>query len=243
MVDWSTWVWASMWSYVFIAIFVIITIAITIFHIWEDHRYPKAAKNIKTAQLKNQALIDMASDDGYEDIVPARELIHEGILETKSLTKGSEPWVGFLPRAVDVESLEVGSGKDKQKTAQVIEWTAKMATRKLTLRGAKVPIWHAYRGKTVVLSLFGIVAIELLEELAKAFPSTFAVVDILAVKNYFGLPWDQTQRSAQGQRRENMGFKKGLRWGKQEGLKTIAMIFLIAAILLVFAVIILWMMK
>ena len=236
--DDSTWWWLQISLWVTIAL-VIAIIVIIVYHLWEEHRYPREAKQIKQAALKNKPLIDMAGDDGYEDFVVGSEFIHEGILETKPLTKSSEPWVGFLPRQTEIDKIEVASGKDAEKTMQVLAWLAKMSSRKLYLRGAKVPVWHAYRGKTVAISLLGLVAIEMLEELAKAFPSIFASVDQLAIKNYFDLPWDQTQRSAQGQRRENVGFKKGLKWNKQEGLKTVAFMFIVGGVLLVFAVIIL----
>ena len=126
-----------------------------------------------------------------------------------------------IKRFGSLEGLEVSSGKDKEKTAAVIRWLSKLACRRLIWRNAKTPVWFAYRGKTVLISLFGIVAMEALNTLSAQLPELFVSVDLLAVKTWFEMPWDQTQRSAQGQRRENVGFKKGKKWNSQEGLKSI----------------------
>jgi hypothetical protein len=221
-VDYATWAWASAWSYIIIAIITIGLISITVYHFWEEHRYPLESKRIKQAKIKGKPGIILGGDDGYADYVCSDEFIHEGVLESKPIGgKKGEPWVGFLPREDDLESLVVAEGKDKEKTAAVIKWLGHMASRRLTWRDAKTPIWFAYRGKTILISLFGIVAMEFLNTMSAQLPDLFVAVDLLAVKTWFDMPWDQTQRSAQGQRRENVGFKKGKKWNSQEGLKQI----------------------
>ena len=240
--DDATFIWLQI-SFWIVAALVVSVIAVVALYLWSEHRYPLESKKTKRASTKNKPVIILGGDDGFADVVVGEDFVHEGILESKPITKSGEPWVGFLPREGEIDELEVEKGKDKEATKKVIEWVGKMASRKLTLRGAKVPIWFAYRGKTVVMSLLGLVAIELVEEFEKSMPTVFASVDLLQVKNYFNLPWDQTQRSAQAQRKENMGFKKGLKWNRQEGLKTIAMMFIIGAIILLFAVVVLYMVK
>lgn len=237
LVDPATYVWAQT-AIIYIAVLLIAVIAIVAFHFWWDHRYPREAKQQRDCKLGGKPGLFLAGDDGYLDFIKASALVHEGGLETKPLEKNGDPWVGFLPREVEMDELSVSEGKSKEDTKLVIDWVARMSRRKLTMRDGKFPVWFGYRGKTVLISLMGLVARDLIDGLAAAMPKLFATVDLLAVKNYFDMPWDQTQRSAQGQRRENIGFKKGLKWNKAEGLKTVAMMFIIGAIILVFAVIV-----
>lgn len=224
-----TYFWLRISFYAFGAA-VVAFLALVGYNLWQNHRTPmecKTLKNISLGKTPRAALL-MGGDDGYYDLLGPKEMIHEGIAVTKPIAKDKSPWYGLIGRPVTVTDIEVGEGKDKDKTVALANWLLNQASRKMYLRHARIPLWLGYRGKSVLTSIMGLVALELLETLNKAMPDTFGTVDVAAIKNLFSLPWDQTQQDALGELRYKDGWKAREKWSKgTEGFKQLLMYLIV----------------
>lgn len=209
-----------------------------IWAIWEIWLTPKESKMLRKASRKKRALIVLASDDGNYDFNYLDRLGDEGRAKTNS------KWAGFLPRsqreqqisltaeipdkATEQEKKEIAQGVEDAK--QLAEFISTLNIRKGFLRHARVPIWFGYSGKAILTSLFGLVGLEMTENLiadpekTKALPKDhFWSVDIQQIKSLFSLSWNQAQIRAHEIDFENIGYQRASKKMKtREGLLMLA---------------------
>jgi len=209
--------------------------------VYEHWLTPMESKALRTATRKKRPLMVLAGDDGYADIVDAPFSGPEGILQSKKKGRTSEHYTGALPRPREFEEDEiaVAEGKDIKKTVAVANYISMLANRRLLMRGARVPIWFAYRGKAVLASLYGLAALQILEsidKLEKDLPKlkeAFAPVDVVAIKSLFSEQWNESQINAQETDAERVGELKAKRFGGKENL---IMIFAVMIVLVVLCI-------
>lgn len=165
--------------------------------IWEVKFTPKEAKQIRRAARRKVPISLNAGDDGYGDFEPLTIKGNEGYMATSKKEKSK--WIGFLPRPSSAipHDFEVDPEKDKVATKKIAEYINRLATRKLYLRHAKIPIWLGYKGKSILTALYSLIALEIIEDL-QANGGTpeinpYLKVDLYALKQLFSKPWDQTQ--------------------------------------------------
>lgn len=190
--------------------------------VWEHWLTPAESKHIRRASRKKRPLIVLGGDDGYADINDAAFSGPEGILQTKKVGRTQEHYTGALPRPREFDETEIQVSKDKDvvKTTAIANFVSMLANRRLLLRGARIPIWIAYKGKAVIASLYGLAAIQVLEGMSKLpeLKETFAAVDIVAIKSLFSEQWNESQINAQETDAERVGELKAKRFGGKESL-------------------------
>lgn len=205
--------------------------------VFEHWLTPKEAKQIRTATRKKTPLMMLGGDDGYADISHAAFSGPEGILQTKKQGKTEEHYTGALPRPRVFENDEINVAEDKDvgKTVAFANFVSALANRRLLLRGARVPIWFAYRGKAVLASLYGLAALQMVEKLDKVpeFKDVFTSVDVVAIKSLFSEQWNESQINAQEADAERVGELKSKRFGGKENL---IMVFAIMIVLVVLCI-------
>lgn len=212
--------------------------------VWEKWFTPWDSKAIRTAARKKRPLEFVAGDDGYLDLIDAEKGIAEGVLETSKIAPLNKlTHIGALPRPIEFtkDQIEVDAGKDADKTVKMANFVSRMASRRLTLRGAKVPVWLVYRGKGILTSLYGLIALQIVEGLAdkaeqisKEFAAAWASVDVVAIKDLFKEQWDESQIQALAYEKERKGEAKARRFGGKESL---TLIFALLICLVVVAII------
>lgn len=223
-----------------LVIFFIGMVAVLVtFFVYEHWLTPLEAKQIRTASRKKRALMMLGGDDGYADFESAFFSGPEGILQTKPKGATKEHYTGALPRprVFSEDEIEVEGEFDVKKTVALANFVSMLANRRLLLRGAKVPIWFAYRGKAVLASLYGLACLQIIEGLSKAeeFKTAFSTIDVVAIKSLFSEQWNESQLNAQETDAERVGELKSKRFAGKESL----IMFFGVAIILVIVVIIL----
>lgn len=205
--------------------------------IYEHFFTPLESKALRRATRKKRPLMILGGDDGYADIHDAPFSGPEGILQTKKKGKTQEHYTGALPRPreFDESEIEVEDGKDIKKTVAVANYISMLANRRLLFRGARVPVWFAYRGKAIMASLYGLAALQIVEGLSKAenLKSVFAPVDIVALKSLFAEQWNESQLNAQEADAERIGELKAKRFA---GKETLIMVFAVMIVLVVLSI-------
>jgi hypothetical protein len=224
---------------ILLVIAVIVAVALgAIWFVWEHWLTPLESKDIRRAARKKRPLVLLGGDDGYADVKDAPFSGPEGILQTKKKGKTKEHWTGALPRPreFDQEDINVSDGKDIKATVAVANYISQLANRRLLLRGARVPIWVGYRGKAILASLYGLIALQLVEKLATLpeLKETFGIVDIVAIKAMFVEQWNESQINAQEADAERIGELNAGRFGGKDSL---IMVFAIMIVLVVLAII------
>lgn len=190
---------------------------------------PKEAKMIIKASRKKKPIACLGSDDGYADL---EVLPHAGAGGSVSTSKKPEEhWIGFLARSVEDEEEKTTN----QKIGHLIN---KLASRKLFLRSAKVPIWFGYSGKAILTSLYALIAqdvISEIEKLGKLNPKV--VVDLNQIKSLFPKPWDETQIRANEIDAKTEGMLEGKKFFGMEGLKYFVLPGMIIIAIIILAII------
>lgn len=225
-----------------IAVFSTIAVAIA-WVVYEKWFTPQESKDLRKAFRSKMPLCVLGGDDGYADMKSAAVSGPEGILETQSKGRTGEHYTGALPRPVQFseddlkDDVDTGGGKDLAKTVAMANYISMLASRRLILRGARIPIWFAYRGKAVLTSMYGLVALQLLEGASKIkeFKEAFAPIDINAIKALFSEQWNESQMNAQEADKERKGELKARKFAGKDSL----IIFFAFMILLVVVIIIL----
>lgn len=122
-------------------------------------------------------------------------------------------------------------------TVKVANYVSMIANRRLILRGAKVPVWFGYRGKAILVSLYGLIALQVIDMMAKAsmFKEIFATVDVLAVKALFSEQWNESQINANETDSERVGELKNRKFAGKESL---IIIFALLAVVCVLAILV-----
>ena len=211
--------------------------------VWEHWFTPAESKFIRAASRKKRPLEAVGGDDGYLDFVDAPFVVAEGVLESSKYGGIKETHIAALPRSRQFASdeIEVATGKDKDKTVAVANWISLLASRRLMLRGAKVPIWITYRGKAILTSLYGLIALQILDGLAEKakefgekFAEAFALIDVTAIKDLFNEQWEESQIHALAYTKERKGEAKARRFGGKESL---VLVFVLLIVVLVLAII------
>lgn len=234
----------------FAAISIMSTVAIAIaWFVYEKWFTPNESKNMRRAFRRKRPLVFLAGDDGYADFVDAPFSGSEGILQTSKQGRTQEHYTGALPRPreFDESDIQLSDQKenspsqfDKKKTVAMANFISSLANRRLLLRGAKIPVWLAYRGKAILASLYGLAALDLLTAMAQAkeFKDAFAAVDVIAVKALFGEQWNESQINAQETDAERKGFLNAKKFAGKESLIMffVVMIVFIAVLICLIAV-------
>jgi hypothetical protein len=213
---------------------------------------PLESKEIRSAFRKKTPILFLGGDDGYGDFLPAVKSGSEGILETKSKGKSKDHYTGALPRPREFREDEIAmrllegglteseAEKKVKGTTNVANALSQFANRRLILRGSRIPLWIGYRGKAVLASLYGLVALQIVEGLSKldALKEAFATVDLLLLKELFSEQWNLSQIIAQETDKERGGELKARRFQGKDTLILLfaVMIFLVIAVILLLVV-------
>lgn len=247
-----------------VTMFIAIAIGIAWF-VYERFFTPDESKYIRKAFRKKQPLLFLGGDDGFCDIHNAPFSGSEGALRTADQGKTKEHYLGILPRpkTYGAEDITPFMAKDKatnndsvKKTVALANYISMIANRRLLLRGARVPVWIGYRGKAIITSLYGLVALQILEtlvedskkeaqdmkdkakaEMEKSLSLIFATVDILAIKALFSRQWNQSQIIACETDAERAGEVRSKKFGSKESLMMFfgVMICLVVLVIILFA--------
>jgi len=210
--------------------------------VWEHWFTPSESKTLRNAARKKRPLMVLGGDDGYADIVDAAYSGSEGILATKGRGRTKEHYTGALPRPKQFAEKDITVSKDKDvtKTVATANFISMLANRRLLLRGTRVPVWFAYRGKAILSSLYGLAALQVLEGISKLkeFQVSFAAVDILAIKALFSEQWNESQLNAQETDAERVGELKAKRFaGKESLIMFFAVMILLVVVLIMLLVV------
>lgn len=211
--------------------------------VYEKFFTPDESKFIRKAYRKKRALLALAGDDGYCDIQHADWTGSEGALRSPGQGKTKEHFTGMLPRPKEFRDTEVAplmtdKSKSVEETVKVANYLSQIANRRLLLRGAKVPVWFGYRGKAILTSIYGLIALQIVDEMAKTkieqFKTLFATVDVLAIKSLFSRQWNESQINANETDAERTGELKAKKFAGKESL---ILIFALMIMVLVLAII------
>jgi hypothetical protein len=104
-------------------------VTVVVFLIWWFVVVPKVARTLTWARFGNKTISILGDDEGYIEIVPSKQHLPEGVINTK---RGYR----FLPRPLG------NPGPDATPTG-VLPWMYK----KYTLKGLGKPAWFGYAGK------------------------------------------------------------------------------------------------
>lgn len=213
--------------------------------VYEHFFTPSDSKHIRRAFRKKRPLTFLGGDDGYLDIVDVPTAVPEGFVETSNYGGAKQKHLGALPRPIQftADQIEVAKGKDVDKTVAVANFVSMLASRRLMLRGAKVPVWIAYRGKAILTSLYGLIALQIVEGLADfakqlgdKFAEAWGAVDITAIKDLFSEQWEESQIQALAYEKERKGEAKAKRFGGKESLILIFAVLIVIIVLVILAI-------
>lgn len=208
-----------------------------VFFVYEHWLTPLEAKQIRTASRKKRPLMMLGGDDGYADFRSAFFSGSEGVLQDKPQGRTKEHYTGVLPRprVFAEEEIDVEEPFDKKKTVALANFVSMLANRRLLLRGAKVPIWFAYRGKAVLASLYGLACLQIIEGLSKAeeFKTAFSTIDVPAIKSLFSEQWNESQLNAQETDAERVGELKAKRFGGKDNLIMLFAVMIIFVVMVI----------
>jgi len=179
-----------------------------------DHVFltPQEAKLIKKAARKKKPVVFLGSDDGYADLEMLAFTGKGGYAATSKEPK--KRWTGFFARSVDEEQSEETKTEQKDKETRIAAFINKLASRKLFLRHAKIPIWFGYSGKAILTSLYALIGDESLKDM-KLNP----VVNLTEIKSLFSKPWDTGQQRANEIDAKTEGLLEGKKFFGVEGWK------------------------
>lgn len=146
-------------------------IIITIFIIASaisNFRTPKESKEIKHAKIHGLPLLIMVGLSHFADICNAKDFIPEGVLE-KIKGKGSKRTLlrFLLPKNQKMEEIDVASNKSAIYTREAFNNLVSMATSKVYLRHAHVPIFGAIEDKAVAVGLKGLGCLSFYDKLER----------------------------------------------------------------------------
>jgi hypothetical protein len=146
-------------------------IVITIFIIAvaiKSFRTPKESKEIYDAKIHGWPLLLMAGLSHFADIFHAKDFIPEGVLEKIKGRGSKKTLLRFqLPKNQKIEEIDVASNKNAIHTREAFQNLQNMATSKLYLRHARVPIFGAVEDKAVAVGLKGLGALSFYDKLEK----------------------------------------------------------------------------
>lgn len=206
--------------------------------VYEKWFTPQDSKDLRTAFRKKYPLLALGGDDGYLDFKPAPFSGPEGFLETKSVGKTQEHYSGALPRPVQFSKDDIeltDKSKNLEATIGVANFVSMLANRRLLLRGSRVPIWFGYRGKAILVSIYGIVAIQVIDAMSKLkeFQEIMSIVDIVAIKELFSEQWNESQLNAQETDKERKGELKAKKFAGKDSLIMFFAILIILVVLVI----------
>lgn len=229
--------------------------------IYEKWFTPVESKKLRDAFRRKRPLLVEGGDDGFADMTPAHKSLPEGVLSTKPQGRGKDNFIGALPRphkytesdlsdvkmpealkAVNNEDMTEAEKKKLQTTLSVANYLDALANRRLLLRGSKIPVWFAYRGKAILTSIYWLVAVQMLEAMAKAgeFEEAFGTVDLVAIKALFPIKqWNVSQLKMQELDAERTGELKAKKFAGKDSLILMfaIMIILVVVVIMLIAVI------
>lgn len=226
-VDYATWVWASAYSYIVIAIMVIIAVAIGAYHLWQNHKTPLESKRIAQSCNSRKSALLIVNDDGNTDVKIAWTINSgEGYTSTKPEGKWKWHWTGMFPQSGLIPSnIDVSENKDLAKTRSAASVIAELNTKKLHLRGARIPFWVGVQSQAILMSLNGLASLEVLELFElwfnSMYPNKIFPVDVHAVKRMvFGANYSESQINSIESDSEHIGEERAK---KGEGLNKIVL--------------------
>lgn len=146
---------------------VIIIILIIIMAI-KRYRTPLESNSIKDASNSRQPLLLMLGLSHFADILRSKDFIPEGVLERIQGKGTKKTTLRFqVPKNKKVPEIEVEHGKDPIKTREAFQNLLNLATEKVFLRGARVPILGVVSDKAVAVGLKALGAMTFYEKLEK----------------------------------------------------------------------------
>lgn len=227
--------------------------------VFEKWFTPAESKYLRRAFRRKRPLIFLGGDDGYADFVDAPFSGSEGILQTRKEGRTQEHYTGALPRPKEFDETDIQltdesdlidengqpkkdkDGKplksqyNKTKTVAIANFISSLANRRLLLRGAKIPVWLAYRGKAILASLYGLAALDMLQAMsqAKEFKEAFSAVDVVAIKALFAEQWNESQINAQETDAERKGFLNAKKFAGKESLIMFFVVMIVLVVLVI----------
>lgn len=220
MIDDLTIIWVQIYGFWVLLLALIAVVSMVFIYEKMEFFTPKECNEIRKAARKKKPMALLANDEGLADLLHAPVAGPEGALETKGTGRTKEHYTGFLPRPLEIskEDLEVADGKDKDKTFKVASYIAKLATKPLFLRSARVPLWVGYRGKAILASVYALASLEILEALVEKLKDDFQSIDVQAIKALFSAQWNESQINAQETDKERIGELKAKKFAGKDSL-------------------------
>lgn len=219
--------------------------------VYEKWFTPLESKELRKTFRKKRPLVVLGGDDGYADFKDGFYSGPEGIIETKPQGRTEDHFTGALARPhiyTEHDLSEAGmteatkenpTEQEKakvQKTLAVANYLSAIANRRLLLRGSRIPVWFAYRGKAILTSLYWIVTVQILDGMAQAkeFKDAFATIDLVAIKSLFPFRnWNQSQINAQETDKERKGELKAKRFAGKESLILLFAIMIVLVVVVI----------
>ena len=179
--------------------------------IWEKWMTPQESKTIRKATRKKRPIAIHVGDEGFAKIEILDFIGKEGFASTKKDSTDKDQFLGFFARSPSEEPSD--------KKGKIAAFINKLASKKVYLQHAKIPVWFAYTGKAILTSLFSLAGLELTKDLPTN--PTPAVVDLQELKSLFGKPWDQTQIRANQVDARTEGVFEGKKFSSLETWKAV----------------------
>lgn len=215
--------------------------------VYEHWLTPQESKEFRKSARAKRPIIALAGDDGYCDFKEAPFSGPEGILQTKKVGRTQDHYTGALPRPREFEEKDIqlaDANADLKKTVAMANYISMLANRRLLLRGSKIPVWFAYRGKAVITSIYGLAALQILESLKetkddalKKISEILTPIDLIAVKALFAEQWNESQINAQETDAEQKGFLRARKFGGKESLILIFALMILLVVVLIIALV------
>lgn len=191
---------------------------------------PKECKIIKKASRKKKGAVMLGSDDGYADLESLDITGKSGYSATSK--KPEDRWVGFHARSIE-------EPEETSREKRIAQYINKLASRKMFLRHAKIPIWFGYSGKAILTSLYALIAHELTKEIAEKLKASNpgVIIDLTEIKSLFPKPWDESQLRANEVDAKTEGMLEAKKFFGMEGLKYFVLPGMIIIAIMVLAII------
>jgi len=204
--------WVMICLYGFPILLLVCIGIIAAWYIWEHWMTPQESKTIRKATRKKRPIAIHVGDEGFAKIEVLDFIGKEGFASTKKDSTDKNQFSGFFARS----SPEEPTSDAKSKIASFIN---KLASKKVYLQHAKIPVWFAYTGKAILTSLFSLAGLEGTKELPTN--PTPILVDLQEIKSLFGKPWDQTQIRANQVDARTEGVFEGKKFSSLETWKAV----------------------
>lgn len=134
----------------------------------KSFRTPKESKEIYHAKVHGLPLLLMVGLSHFADIFHAKDFIPEGVLEKIKGKASKKTLLRFqLPKNQKIEELDVDSNKNAIRTREAFENLRNLATSKVYLRNARIPIFAAVEDKAVAVGLKGLGALSFYDKLER----------------------------------------------------------------------------